>query len=78
VFELQPTSRPHPTSTARSSSELTRSAVLRPITTAGWAIGIERNRSVTPRARSAATTEIVAAAPNIIVWANMPGMRNSR
>jgi len=75
---LHPTSSPHPTSTARSSTELTMSAALRPTTTAGWAIGMERNRSVTPLALSAATAEIVAAAPNIIVCANMPGIRNSR
>jgi hypothetical protein len=54
------------------------SAAARPTTTAEVAIGMERKRSVTPRAASVLTTVRVAPIPNTIVMANMPGMRKSR
>ena len=46
--------------------------------TAGVAMGIDRNRSVIPRAASALTADKVAPIPNTMVMANMPGTRNSR
>jgi hypothetical protein len=46
--------------------------------TAEAAMGIERNRSVMPRAASALTAVRVAPIPNTMVMANMPGMRKSR
>jgi hypothetical protein len=57
---------------------LTRSDTVRPATTADGAIGIERNRSVIPRAASVLTATMVVSMPNSMVSANIPGMRNSR
>ena len=51
---------------------------LRPATTADGAIGIERNRSVTPRSTSVATAVMVSPIPNTMVITKMPGIRNSR
>jgi hypothetical protein len=64
--------------TARPSSAPSRSATARPASGADAAIGIERNRSVTPFAASAVTAATVDSRPNSIVIANMPGSRNSR
>ena len=41
-------------------------------------MGIERNRSVTPLAESACTAASVSPMPKAIVWAKIPGIRNSR
>ncbi len=41
-------------------------------------MGIDRNRSVTPRLASVCTDIIVSPMPNAMVWANIPGSRNSR
>ena len=49
----------------------------RPTTTADGAIGIDRNRSVTPLAVSACTAASVSPMPKAMVWANMPGITNS-
>ena len=46
----------------------------RPSTTADDAIGIERNRSVTPRSASAV---MVSPAPKAIIMTSMPGIRKS-
>jgi hypothetical protein len=64
--------------TASPSTELSMSAPALPTTTADGAIGIERNRSVTPFCASVLTAIIVPSSPNAIVIANMPGRRNSR
>jgi hypothetical protein len=58
--------------------ELSRSAPARPTTTAEGAIGIERNRSVTPLAASTLIEVIVAPMPKTIVIAYIPGRRKSR
>ncbi len=54
------------------------SATPRPATTAERAIGMDRNRSVTPLAASVVTATMVASRPKSMVRANMPGIRNSR
>ncbi|MCP2294045.1 hypothetical protein APR11_000449 [Nocardia amikacinitolerans] len=54
------------------------SAHARPSTTADEDTGMERNRSVMPRAASAPTATMVAPMPKTMVMANMPGSRNSR
>ena len=54
------------------------SAAARPVMTAAVAMGIDRNRSVIPRAASALTAVRVAPIPNTMVMANMPGIRKSR
>ena len=76
--QRQPTSSPQASSTARPRTELSMSAAPRPATTAERAIGIDRNRSVTPRAASVVTATMVASTPKSMVRANMPGIRNSR
>ena len=54
------------------------SAAPRPATTAERAIGMARNRSVTPRAESVVTATMVASTPKSMLRANIPGIRNSR
>ena len=54
------------------------SAMPRPATTAERAMGMARNRSVTPLAASVVTAIMVASTPNSMLRANMPGIRNSR
>jgi hypothetical protein len=54
------------------------SAAARPVMTAEVAIGMERNRSATPRAASVLTADRVVPIPKTMVMANMPGMRKSR
>ena len=53
------------------------SVMLRPRTTAPEAIGIERNRSVTPFSASTETAVIVSPMPNAMAMTNIPGSRNS-
>jgi hypothetical protein len=57
---------------------LIRSALQRPATTAEGDIGSERNRSMTPRSMSVATTVIVLPIPNAMFIAKIPGIRKSR
>ncbi len=52
--------------------------MLRPTTTAEGAIGNDRHRSVAPLAASAWTASMVSPIPKATVWANIPGIRNSR
>ena len=52
----------------------TRSAVVRPTSTAERAIGSERNRSMRPVCMSSASPMAVDTAPNITVWTKMPGI----
>ena len=54
------------------------SATARPPVTAERAMGMARNRSVTPRAASVVTATMVASTPKSMLRANMPGRRNSR
>ena len=49
----------------------------RPLTTSDGAIGIDRNRSVTPYSLSIAIIQAVFMNPNAIVIANIPGMAKS-
>ena len=55
----------------------TRSASVRPTSTADRAMGSERNRSSIPDFRSAAKPTAVAIAPNTTVCTKMPGIRKS-
>ena len=76
--QRQPMASPHSTSAASDTTALSRSATLRPTTTADDAIGIERNRSVTPRATSFLIAWKVPSRPKTMVSASVPGIRNSR
>jgi hypothetical protein len=53
----------------------TRSAPVRPTSTADRAIGKDRNRSIKPLFRSSARPTPVVSAPNTIVCTKTPGMR---
>src|SRR5919199_1365719 len=55
----------------------TRSATVRPTNTAERAMGIERNRSTTPRSRSSARPTAVCDARNATDCTKMPGSRKS-
>ncbi|MEJ7696217.1 MAG: hypothetical protein WKF78_06265 [Candidatus Limnocylindrales bacterium] len=48
------------------------------MSTAGLAIGRERNRSRIPLFTSSVIPIVVVAAANTMVWAKIPGIRNSR
>ena len=52
---------------------ITRSAAVRPSSTADRAIGSERKRSTTPALRSSVMPRPVMRAPKIAVWTMMPG-----
>ena len=53
----------------------TRSEMVRPVRTADFAIGNERNRSTSPRCRSVARPIPVVVAPKMTVCAKMPAIR---
>ena len=55
---------------------LTRSNVVRPISTADLAIGRERNRSIRPFFMSSASPIAVVVEPKIAFCTKMPGIRN--
>jgi hypothetical protein len=74
----QPASRPIPAMIARPSPPVTMSAPARPNGTASLAIGIDRNRSITPLLISAATPVSVVMTPVTEVITNSPGIRYSR
>jgi hypothetical protein len=52
-----------------------RSAAVRPIRSAEWAIGSERKRSMTPAAKSSVMPRPVVRAPKTAVMAMIPGIR---
>jgi hypothetical protein len=53
----------------------TRSDTVRPTSTAAWAMGSERSRSMSPLDRSSARPTPVKAEPNSTVCEKMPGIR---
>ena len=53
----------------------TRSASVRPVSTAERAIGSERKRSMSPFCKSSASPTPVVRAPNTTVCTKIPGMR---
>ncbi len=53
----------------------TRSATVRPASTAERAIGMDRNRSTTPRSRSWDRPAAVCEAPKVTDWTKIPGSR---
>ena len=55
----------------------TRSATVRPASTAERAIGMDRNRSTTPRVRSSFRPTAVCEAPKVTDWTKIPGSRKS-
>ena len=55
----------------------TRSAIVRPTSTAERAIGIDRKRSTTPRSRSSESPTAVCVARKATDWTKMPGSRKS-
>lgn len=57
---------------------VTTSEDVRPTSTADWAMGSERNRSMIPFCMSSANPAPVMVAPKMTVWAKIPGTRNSR
>ncbi len=73
--QRQPTAYPTPVITASAATDWSMSAALRPTSTAPGAIGIERNRSMTPLPRSWVTASIVLSRPKAMVSASMPGTR---
>ncbi len=60
---------------ATTNTSRTRSAIVRPASTAERAIGSERNRSISPLRRSSASPTAVFTAPNATVCTKMPGIR---
>jgi drug/metabolite transporter (DMT)-like permease len=76
--ERQPTTSAVIARTRRSSVAAIRSPPPRPVTTAEGAIGMDRNRSVTPLVVSNTTAYAVFMNAMAMVIPNSPGMRNSR
>jgi hypothetical protein len=74
----QPTARPHRTIMPVVTTLIRRSAPDCPNGIAQRAIGIERNRSITPRWTSAAIIITLAITPAKVAIANRPGIRYSR
>ena len=56
----------------------TPSAVIRPLMTAERAIGSERNRSITPRWKSAFSASAVVNGRKQTLWTRIPGRANCR
>ena len=55
----------------------TRSATVRPASTAERATGMDRNRSTTPRCRSSDRPTAVCEARKVTDWTKIPGSRKS-
>ena len=71
----KPTSIPTAVMSTITNTLRTRSASVRPASTADRAMGSERNRSIRPLCRSSASPMPVAMAPNTAVCTKMPGIR---
>lgn len=71
----QPTASPQTTMPVRLTTPISSSAVVCPNGTAVRAIGMERNRSMTPLAMSSVIAVPVTIRPVIVVIANSPGIR---
>ena len=61
-----------------TSTLLTTSLPVRPISTAARDIGSDRNRSMMPFCMSSARPAPVVVDTKMTVWAKIPGIRNSR
>jgi hypothetical protein len=75
VSTRNPTRYPMPTIKIMMKTLRTRSASVRPASTADRAIGSERKRSMSPLFRSSASPIPVWIAPNATVCANTPGIK---
>ena len=63
------------TSTHAESKLVTMSARVRPASTAGRAIGSERNRSIRPLCTSSFSPMAVTNPPKAMFWTMIPGIR---
>src|SRR5215207_3944477 len=72
---VQPTMKPTTHIRMTTKKFRTRSASVRPTSTAERAIGSDRNRSMSPLLRSSASPTPVVSEPNTIVCTKMPGIR---
>ena len=77
AWKLKPTAYPTPIISPMIRTLRTRSAVVRPISTAERAIGIERKRSTTPRRRSSERPTAVWVARKATDCTKIPGNRKS-
>src|SRR4051794_25303209 len=77
VWMRQPTMKPTIDMSTITNALRTKSASVRPTSTALRAIGNERNRLMRPFWRSSARPTPVLRAPNTIVWMKTPGIRKS-
>jgi hypothetical protein len=67
--------KPIASMTTMLTTFVARSAAVRPMRSAEWAIGSERKRSMTPAAMSSVRPSPVVSAPKTAVMAMMPGIR---
>ena len=72
---VQPTMKPTTHIRITTKKLRTKSARVRPTSTAERAIGSDRNRSIRPLLRSSASPTPVVSAPNTIVCTKIPGIR---
>ena len=72
---VQPTMKPTTHIRITTKKLRTKSAKVRPTSTAERAIGSDRNRSTRPLLRSSASPTPVVSAPNTIVCTKIPGIR---
>ena len=75
VCTRKPTAKPTTAISATTKTLRTRSARVRPASTAERAMGSERNRSSSPLLRSVARPMAAPMAPNTVVCTKMPGIR---
>ena len=75
VWIRKPTRKPTTHISTMTKASRTRSARVRPASTADRAMGSERNRSMRPLFRSSARPIAVFMAPKATVCTKMPGMR---
>ena len=71
----QPTASPQPIITASPGRPTITLDSVRPASTAGRAMGMVRNRSITPSLMSVATATATADELKIVIWANSPEIR---
>ena len=77
MWYSKPTMKPTAVITITTKTLRTRSAVVRPTSTADRAIGSDRNRSINPAWRSSARPTPVFSAPNVTDCTQTPAMMKS-
>ena len=75
--KLNPTNAPTPVMSRSTKTLRTRSAVVRPASTADRAMGSARNRSMSPFWRSSARPTAVPIPPKATLWMKIPAIRKS-